>query len=45
MVSTRLAGGFVGSLYALYGTSSGAQTSAVARFNWFEYKGDDEVYK
>lgn len=44
-LSTKVAGGFVGSLYALYGTSAGKQSNTVARFNWFEYKGNDDIYK
>jgi alpha-N-arabinofuranosidase len=44
-LSTKIAGGFVGSLYALYGTSAGRQSNNVAQFNWFEYKGNDAVYK
>jgi xylan 1,4-beta-xylosidase len=44
-LSTKVAGGFVGSMYGLYATSSGKQSSSLALFNWFEYKGNDEVYK
>lgn len=44
-LSTETAGGFVGCLYALYATSLGKQSSQKAYFNWFEYKGNDEVYK
>ncbi len=44
-LSTKIAGGFVGCLYALYGTSLGKSSNTVAWFNWFEYKGNDEVYK
>ncbi len=44
-LSTKVAGGFVGSLYALYGVSGDKQTNIPARFNWFEYKGNDDVYK
>jgi len=44
-LSTKFAGGFVGSMYGLYATSSGKQGSSSARFNWFEYKGNDDVYK
>lgn len=42
-LSTKVAGGFVGSLFALYGTSNGEETNAVAAFDWFEYKGYDEL--
>jgi alpha-N-arabinofuranosidase len=44
-VSTKVAGGFVGSLFALYTTSTGTESNNKAYFNWFEYKGDDAVYK
>jgi xylan 1,4-beta-xylosidase len=43
--STKSAGGFVGSVFALYTTSSGKEINNKAHFNWFEYKGDDEVDK
>jgi alpha-N-arabinofuranosidase len=42
-LSTKVAGGFVGSLFALYGTSNGEITNAVATFDWFEYKGNDDL--
>ncbi|MEO7049776.1 MAG: family 43 glycosylhydrolase, partial [Ferruginibacter sp.] len=44
-LSTKAAGGFVGSLYALYATSNGTVTTNKALYDWFEYKGDDDVYK
>jgi alpha-N-arabinofuranosidase len=44
-LSTRVAGGFVGCMYALYATSLGQPSSNVAYFDWFEYQGEDEVYK
>lgn len=44
-LSTKVAGGFVGSLFALHGTSNGAFSQNVAVFDWFEYSGDDAVYK
>ncbi|MEO7984464.1 MAG: glycoside hydrolase family 43 protein, partial [Bacteroidota bacterium] len=44
-LSTKIAGGFVGSLYGLYGTSIGKPTGNIARFSLFEYKGNDEVYR
>lgn len=44
-LSTKVAGGFVGCLYALYATSTGVPSTSVASFDWFEYRGDDEVYK
>lgn len=44
-LSTRVAGGFVGCMYAIYATSLGRPSNTVAYFDWFEYRGDDEVYK
>ncbi|MCC6398657.1 MAG: glycoside hydrolase family 43 protein, partial [Bacteroidetes bacterium] len=44
-LSTRVAGGFVGCMYALYATSMGAPTSRSASFDWFEYTGNDNVYQ
>ena len=44
-LSTKVAGGFVGCIYALYATSHGQASKNAAHFDWFEYQGDDEVYK
>ncbi len=44
-LSTKVAGGFVGTIYALYATSSGKPSDNISYFDWFEYIGDDEVYK
>ena len=44
-LSTASAGGFTGCMYAMYATSSGKPSFNKARFNWFEYRGDDDVYK
>lgn len=44
-LSTKSAGGFTGCLYALYATSNGKPGGNTARFDWFEVKNDDEVYK
>ena len=44
-LSTRVAGGFVGCVIALYGTSDGNPSSTTAYFDWFEYVGDDEMYR
>jgi len=41
-LSTKEAGGFVGSLFALYATSNGQPTQTIAAYDWFEYKGNDE---
>jgi alpha-N-arabinofuranosidase len=44
-LSTKVAGGFVGCMYALYATSSGTPSGNSAFVDWFEYVGNDEVYK
>lgn len=44
-LSTQTAGGFVGCVYALYATSQGKASSNKAWFNWFEYQGNDAIYK
>ena len=44
-LSTKIAGGFVGCIYALYATSLGEATNTRAYFDWFEYTGNDEVYE
>ena len=44
-LSTKEAGGFVGCMIALYATSLGIPSSARAYFDWFNYVGDDAVYK
>jgi alpha-N-arabinofuranosidase len=44
-LSTKVAGGFVGCMYALYASSYGTVSAAKAYFNWFEYKGNDDIYK
>ncbi|PWS32849.1 glycoside hydrolase family 43 protein [Pedobacter paludis] len=43
-LSTQMAGGFIGSLFALYATSSAIPSSNSASFKWLDYKGDDAVY-
>ena len=44
-LSTKVAGGFVGCVFGMYATSSGMESTSKAYFDWFEYKGDDEVFK
>lgn len=44
-LSTKVAGGFVGCTFGLYATSLGGPTTTKAMYDWFEYRGDDEVYK
>ncbi|MDH7603391.1 MAG: glycoside hydrolase family 43 protein [Melioribacter sp.] len=43
-LSTKVAGGFVGAVFGLYGSSHGNISNAYAYFDWFEYKGNDDVY-
>lgn len=35
---------FVGAVYAMYATSLGNQSDNIAKYNWFEYSGYEEVY-
>ncbi|MGB8194782.1 MAG: glycoside hydrolase family 43 protein [Chitinophagaceae bacterium] len=44
-LSTETAGGFVGCVYALYATSLGKPATTKAYYDWFEYKGTDDVFK
>lgn len=44
-LSTKVAGGFVGCMYALYATSLGEHGGNWAYFDWFEYEGNDDVYR
>jgi xylan 1,4-beta-xylosidase len=44
-LSTKTAGGFVGSMFGMYATSLGKPSSANVSYLMLEYKGDDEVYK
>jgi xylan 1,4-beta-xylosidase len=44
-LSTKEAGGFVGCIFGLYATSLGKQSSNKVRYSWFDYKGNDEVYR
>ena len=44
-LSTKVAGGFVGCMFALYATSSGKPSVNSADYDWFKYVGDDIVYK
>jgi alpha-N-arabinofuranosidase len=43
-LSTRVAGGFVGCMFAMYATSLGGPSENTAFYNWFEYTGNDEMY-
>jgi xylan 1,4-beta-xylosidase len=42
-LSTKAAGGFVGSIYAIYATSLGRPSSNTALFDWFQYEGKDTL--
>jgi xylan 1,4-beta-xylosidase len=44
-LSTKVAGGFVGSVFAFYATSNGKPGNTSAYFNSFEYKGNDDAFK
>jgi xylan 1,4-beta-xylosidase len=44
-LSTKKAGGFVGCMYALYATSLGRPSSSSAYYDWFEYNGNDSVFR
>jgi len=44
-LSTKTAGGFVGSVFGMYATSSGKVSNANAYFDWFKYIGRDDIYK
>ncbi len=44
-LSTKVAGGFVGCMYAMYATSLGKNSGSAAYFDWFKYVGNDSVYK
>lgn len=44
-LSTKTAGGFVGSVFGLYATSLGKPSASKAFYDWFWYQGNDEAYK
>jgi alpha-N-arabinofuranosidase len=44
-LSTKVAGGFVGCMYALYATSLGGPAQNIAYFDWFDYRGENEALK
>jgi len=44
-LSTKVASGFVGSIFALYGTSNGIESSNSAYFREFQYTGNDKPYE
>lgn len=44
-LSTRVAGGFIGCVFAMYATSSGKPTTNDAAFKSLYYRGNDPMYK
>jgi len=43
-LSTETAGGFIGSVFAMYATSSGKTSVNKASYKWLDYKGIDKIY-
>ncbi|MEJ2542715.1 MAG: glycoside hydrolase family 43 protein [Calditrichaceae bacterium] len=43
-LSTKKAGGFVGSFFAMYATSQGVKSENIAQFDWLEYAGNDDIH-
>jgi len=43
ILSTPLAGGFVGTYIGMYASSNGQPSTNTADFDWFEYVGLDEI--
>jgi alpha-N-arabinofuranosidase len=39
VLSTQVAGGFIGAYLGLYASSGGRPSSSTADFDWFEYRG------
>lgn len=44
-LSTQTAGGFIGCMIGMYGTSMGQPTTSTAAFKWLKYAGNDPMYK
>lgn len=44
-LSTHVAGGFIGCMFGMYATSSGASTSSQASYKYLRYSGKDPMYK
>lgn len=44
ILSTEKAGGFVGTILGMYASSNGKQSENSAKFDWFEYEGNDEIF-
>ncbi len=45
ILSTEMAGGFVGTMFGVYASSNGFDSKNIARYDWFTYEGDDDIYK
>ena len=45
LLSTEVAGGFIGCLFGMYATSSGEQTSNSASFKYLKYAGNDPMFQ
>lgn len=43
-LSVRIPRDFTGCVFAMYATSLGKPSSSKAYFDWFEYKGNDDIY-
>ncbi|MGI4741344.1 MAG: hypothetical protein ACRYG7_39765 [Janthinobacterium lividum] len=44
-LSTQEVGGFIGSMFGLYATSSGKPTTNSAAFKWLKYEGNDPAHR
>ena len=44
-LSTKVAGGFIGSFIGMYATANGQESNTKASFDWFSYRGEDDIYK
>lgn len=45
-LSTQVAGGFTGVMFTMYANSSGIESNENwARFHWFEYSGNDDIWR
>ena len=45
VLSTEVAGGFVGAFFGMYAGSQGKPSTNYANFDWFEYRGFDETFE
>jgi xylan 1,4-beta-xylosidase len=44
-LSTKVSGGFIGNVFAMYATSSGEKSDNKATFKYLKYSGNDAVLK